>query len=150
MLKPNFWKEKTLEQMTPEEWEALCDGCGRCCLYKLEDDEGFVYYTRIACRYLDLGRCQCTSYANRSEVMPTCVRLDVEKVHELGWLPPTCAYRLLALYQDLPPWHPLVSGDPNSVRQAGVSISEIAILETETNLNELEKYVIDWFDMDDH
>jgi uncharacterized cysteine cluster protein YcgN (CxxCxxCC family) len=138
-----YWKNKDLADLSPDEWEALCDGCGRCCLYKLEDDEGFIYYTRVACRFLDLHECRCTSYENRAEVMPTCIVLDVEKAHELGWLPDTCAYRLLALGKDLPKWHPLVSGNKNTILRAGISIRRLAISETEADLDSLENYIIE-------
>lgn len=142
----HFWKEKSLEEMTPEEWEQLCDGCGRCCLYKLEDDDGFFYFTNVACRYLDLEKCRCSDYAHRNVIMPTCVLLDAEKANELGWLPPTCAYRLLALGRGLPEWHPLVCGNPNRVHEVGVSVREIAISEEEVDLDQLEDYVFDNFD----
>ena len=143
MKKPSFWKEKPLEELSPDEWESLCDGCARCCLYKLQDEEGTIYYTRVACRYLDLDECRCTAYENRSVVMPTCVVLDVEKAHELGWMPPTCAYRLLALGRSLPDWHHLVCGSHQVVHENGVSIRDFAISEDEINMEELEEYIFD-------
>jgi len=144
-----FWKRKTLFELTPHEWEALCDGCGRCCLYKLEDDGGYIYYTRVACKFLDLSTCRCKSYENRSEVMPSCVVLNAEKAHELGWLPPTCAYRLLALGKDLPKWHHLISGNDEGVFLAGISVRDFALAEENADIDQLEKYVIDWFEIND-
>jgi len=118
-----FWKRKTLEQLTKEEWESLCDGCARCCLVKLEDeDDGSIYFTDIGCTLLDGGTCRCRDYRNRSKRVPDCVTLTPEKVRRLSWLPVTCAYRLVAEGKDLAWWHPLVSGDPDTVHQAGVSV----------------------------
>lgn len=118
-----YWRTKPLEAMSREEWEALCDGCARCCLLKLEDsDTGEVAYTDIACRLLDHGSCRCTRYRRRTRLVPDCVDLTPEKVRRLGWLPSTCAYRLVAEGRDLAWWHPLVSGDPETVHQAGISV----------------------------
>ena len=118
-----YWRTKTLEEMTREEWEALCDGCARCCLLKLEDaDTGEIAYTDIACRLLDLGTCRCTRYRQRLRMVPECVDLTPEQVRKLDWLPSTCAYRLVAEGRDLAWWHPLVSGDPETVHKAGISV----------------------------
>jgi len=118
-----FWKRKTLAQMTAPEWESLCDGCGRCCLVKLEDeDTAEIYFTDIGCRLLDGNTCRCGDYENRSARVHDCVRLTADNLAELNWLPPTCAYRLVGQGQDLYWWHPLVSGDPESVHAAGVSV----------------------------
>ena len=118
-----YWRTKTLEEMTREEWEALCDGCARCCLLKLEDeDTGEIAYTDIACRLLDIGTCRCTRYRQRLRMVPECVDLTPEQVRKLDWLPSTCAYRLVAEGQDLAWWHPLVSGDPETVHRAGISV----------------------------
>lgn len=149
MTKALFWKSKPLEQMTPGEWELLCDGCARCCLYKLEDEEGYIYTTRVACRYLNLEKCQCSSYETRSEVMPTCVVLDAEKANSLGWLPPTCAYRLLALGKGLPPWHPLVCGDQQEVHRIGVSVRDFAILDDQVDMDNLEDFIFDGYSSND-
>jgi uncharacterized cysteine cluster protein YcgN (CxxCxxCC family) len=114
-----FWRRKTLDAMTPEEWESLCDGCGRCCLVKLEDeDTGHIHATDIGCRLFDAGTCRCKDYANRSATVPDCVTLTPKEVRELSWLPPTCAYRLVGEGRDLPWWHPLVSGDPETRRMS--------------------------------
>jgi uncharacterized protein len=121
--RPPFWRTKTLDDMTPSEWESLCDGCGRCCLVKLEDeDTGDILHTDVACALFDKDRCRCSDYANRSTRMPDCVTLTPRAVRTLSWLPPTCAYRLVAHGEDLPGWHPLVSGSAETVVAAGVSV----------------------------
>jgi len=118
-----FWETKPLDAMTRREWESLCDGCGRCCLHKLRDDETEeLAFTEVACRLLDLASCRCGDYANRRERVPDCVKLTPARVAAIDWLPPTCAYRLLAEGQALRWWHPLVSGDPETVVVAGVSV----------------------------
>lgn len=122
-----FWKQKRLSQMNHDEWESLCDGCGRCCLHKLEDEEdGRIYYTRAACSLLDIKSCRCKDYANREKLMPDCLQLSVENAQYFDWLPETCAYRLLAEGEPLPEWHPLITGDPDSVIKAGISVRDIA------------------------
>lgn len=117
--------------MSTTEWESLCDGCGRCCLHKLEDaDDGQVYYTRVACELLDIAQCRCQDYANRSQRIPDCVKLSVDQQAYFNWLPESYAYRLLAENKPLPDWHPLITGDVESVIKAGMSVSDIAIKET--------------------
>jgi uncharacterized cysteine cluster protein YcgN (CxxCxxCC family) len=119
-----FWKRKKLKEMSSSEWESLCDGCARCCLVKLEDeDTGRIHFTSAACKLLDGNSCRCTDYANRTKKVPDCVRLTPGNVGRLSWLPHTCAYRLLAEGKDLPWWHPLVSGRPETVREAGISVA---------------------------
>jgi uncharacterized cysteine cluster protein YcgN (CxxCxxCC family) len=138
-----FWKSKALTEMTRDEWESLCDGCGRCCLHKLEDeDTGIFHYTNVACRLLDLGTCRCKHYAVRRRHIPDCVELQAASVAGIGWLPPTCAYRLLAEGKDLAWWHPLVSGDPDTVHAAGISVRNRAI--SETRAGPLEYHLVDW------
>jgi uncharacterized cysteine cluster protein YcgN (CxxCxxCC family) len=118
-----FWKTKTLEAMTPQEWESLCDGCGKCCLSKLEDeDTGEIYWTTVACRLLDAQSCRCSDYSDRKRHVPDCVQLTPGTVRDLDWLPATCGYRLVAGGEDLYWWHPLVSGSAETVHQAGISI----------------------------
>lgn len=125
-----FWKTKSLAEMTRPEWESLCDGCGRCCLNKLEDeDTGEFHYTRAACKLLDLGTCRCTDYANRQAKVPDCVALTPENVGRLGWLPSTCAYRLLDEGKPLAWWHPLVSGTQATVAEAGITVTGEAYTE---------------------
>ena len=142
-----FWEKKTLEEMTQEEWEALCDQCGKCCLHKIEDIEsGEVYYTNVACRLLDLKTCQCKDYAHRSEVVPDCFPLTPKLVREINWLPESCAYRRLAEGRSLAWWHPLVSGDSTSIRFAGVSVCGKVVGEDEVDMDDLEDMVVDWFD----
>lgn len=118
-----FWKAKTLDEMSPAEWESLCDGCGKCCLAKLEDeDTGDIYFTSVGCRLFDAGSCRCTDYAHRLERVADCVRLTPQNVRTIPWLPSTCAYRLVVEGRDLQWWHPLVSGDKQTVHDAGISV----------------------------
>ncbi len=137
-----FWKSKTLDQMTPGEWESLCDGCGRCCLNKLEDeDTGEFLYTRAACKLLDIGTCRCTDYSNRHDKVPDCVALTPQNVGSLGWLPGTCAYRLLAEGKSLPWWHPLVSGRQATVDEAGITIKNEAYSEEGLSVDDLVDHI---------
>jgi len=140
-----FWERKKLTEMTPEEWESLCDGCGRCCLKKLEHPRTHeVAYTDVACRLLDCERCRCKSYADRAKLVPDCVVLDPKQLAQLHWLPSTCAYRRLADGKPLEWWHPLVSGDPRTVQQAGISIRGRALSEASLTPREIEERVIRW------
>jgi len=144
MTKP-FWQEKSLEAMTHEEWETLCDGCGKCCLHKIEDvDSGEVFFTNVACRLLDASTCRCRDYAHRTTLVPGCVVLEPQMVREIAWLPETCAYRRLAEGRGLAWWHPLVSGTQETVRQAGIAICDRTIPEESIDISKLEDYVIDW------
>jgi uncharacterized protein len=123
-----FWKRKTLQEMSASEWESLCDGCAKCCLQKLEDeDDGTVYYTRVVCRYMTED-CRCSEYEKRHELVPNCVWLKPEDIEEFFWLPSTCAYRMLAEGKDLPPWHPLVSGDPELIHTVNLSITNMDLV----------------------
>lgn len=140
-----FWKRKRLDEMTSAEWESLCDGCGKCCLHKLEDeDTGEIALTNVACRYLDLGTCRCGDYANRQKNVADCVQLTPSAVPSLHWLPETCAYRLVGEGRDLPSWHPLISGDADAVHAAGVSVRGKAVSEDE--VDDLEDHVQSWLD----
>jgi uncharacterized cysteine cluster protein YcgN (CxxCxxCC family) len=139
-----FWKRKSLEEMTREEWESLCDGCGKCCLLKLEDwDTAEVSYTSIACRGLDTDTCRCKFYSRRKQEVHDCIVLKPEMVERFSWLPGTCAYRLIAEGKDLFDWHPLVSGDPDSVHRAGISVRGRATSE-EVAGDQLEDFIVDW------
>jgi uncharacterized cysteine cluster protein YcgN (CxxCxxCC family) len=118
-----FWEYKTLDEMSAEEWEALCDGCARCCVHKFEEtDRGPVHYTNLACYYLDIETCRCTCYEERHEKVPECLDLTPEVVPDLYWLPKTCSYRLISEGKPLPDWHPLVTGNRASARDAGMSV----------------------------
>ena len=129
-MRPRFWERFPLEALTAEEWEALCDGCARCCLHKVEDPRnGRVHYTNIACRLLDLETCRCRDYGHRHERVPDCLPLSPESLRESDWLPATCAYRCLAEGRALPAWHPLITGSADSVHQAGVSVRDLAVPE---------------------
>ena len=141
-----FWKTKTLEEMSNAEWESLCDGCARCCLEKLEDeDTGKIYFTHVSCKLLDSGLCACKDYPNRSDKVPDCVRLTPENVRTLNWLPPSCGYRLVAEGRDLYWWHPLISGDPNTVHEAGVSVrGRVQGTEDEIADADLEDHIVQW------
>jgi len=140
-----FWQTKSLSQMSDDEWEALCDGCARCCLNKLEDwDTGEIYWTNVACQLLDHETCRCIDYENRQSLMPDCIQLTKDKIAKISWLPPTCAYRLIDEGKDLPDWHPLVSGDPNSVVAAGVSVHGRIIAEGNMQPEDLENHIVEW------
>lgn len=138
-----FWESKTLEQMTASEWEALCDGCGLCCLNKLQDEESEeIVYTSVVCAFSDIKTGQCRDYPNRSINVPTCVQLTLERVAEFDWLPDTCAYRMVYRGQGLADWHPLVSGRANSLKQANVGLSAIPVVLDQPNLD-YEEFIID-------
>lgn len=130
--------------MTPEEWESLCDGCGKCCLYKLEDVETKeLFFTQVACKFLDLDHVRCRVYEQRAQHMPTCMVLTPDNIENFRWLPETCAYRLLAEGKKLPGWHPLVTGRKDSVRLSGNSVHQAAISETAIDMERLEEYTIE-------
>jgi uncharacterized cysteine cluster protein YcgN (CxxCxxCC family) len=138
-----FWREKRLDQLSRAEWESLCDGCGKCCLHKLQfEDTGELRYTNVGCKLLDLYRCRCTRYATRQKYVPDCVRLAPDNIAELDWMPSTCAYRLVAEGKDLYWWHPLLSGDPETVHQAGMSVRGRAI--PEWRAWTYENHIVDW------
>ena len=143
--RPRFWETVPLARMTPAEWEALCDGCGKCCLNKLEyDDTGEVDFTRIACRLLDGETCRCSRYATRREHVPDCVQLTPESLPRIAyWLPRTCAYRLLHEGKPLHDWHYLLSGDPEAVHLAGMSVKGWTIPETAVPEEDWDDYVIE-------
>ncbi|MFI3189602.1 hypothetical protein BCS42_05685 [Crenothrix sp. D3] len=144
----NFWKTKTLPEMTTQEWESLCDGCAKCCLHKLEDeDTGNIYFTSIACRLIDLTSCRCTRYAERTQIIPDCLDLRQLETSQYHWLPVTCAYRLVHEGKELPMWHPLVSKNTASVEASGISIRSYARKELESDdIDDLEDFIIEWLE----
>lgn len=138
-----FWRRKGLRELDAQEWESLCDGCGKCCLHKLEDvDSGEIAFTNVACRLLDLGSCRCSNYPERRRLVPDCLMLTPDMVDDLSWLPGTCAYRLIAEGKDLAWWHPLVSGDPETVHRAGISVRGRVV--SERRVRDLEDHIVDW------
>jgi uncharacterized cysteine cluster protein YcgN (CxxCxxCC family) len=144
MIEDRFWERKTLSEMNKEEWESLCDGCAKCCLHKLEDeDSGEVYYTKVVCRYMD-DNCRCTEYQRRNELVPNCVWLRPEDVEVFHWLPSTCAYRLLAEGKPLHDWHPLISGSSDSVHKAGISVQGRTLNEEYVHPDGMEEHIIHW------
>ena len=145
MSKLPFWRSKALTEMSEAEWESLCDGCAKCCLVKLEDeDTGRIDYTDVACFLLDRGTCRCADYAHRQQRVPDCVVLTPDTVAELAWMPSTCAYRLLAEGRDLYHWHPLISGNPRSVHSAGVSVLGRIVSEHDVEDAELPAHIAQW------
>ena len=140
-----FWKDKSLAEISKEEWESLCDCCGRCCLRKIEyEDTGEVYYTDIACKYLDEKTCQCTEYDRSADLVPDCLKLSPEDIKNFFWLPKTCAYRLIAEGRDLEKWHVLLSSDPESVHRAGISVRDRVVKEKSVSEDDIEDHIIDW------
>jgi len=138
-----FWKRKTLEQLDHAEWESLCDGCGLCCLQKLEDDfTRRIYYTKVACKLLDLKTCRCSNYETRRDFVPDCVQITAADARSYHWMPESCAYRLLAEGQDLPPWHHLVCGDRNAVHVAGISRAGRMLSEEKVAEKDWEDHII--------
>lgn len=144
-LRPRFWETVPLTKMTPAEWEALCDGCGKCCLNKLEyEDTGEVVYTRVGCRLLDGDTCRCMDYANRKALVPECVFLTPKSLPKIAyWMPSTCAYKLLFQKKQLPDWHPLLTGDPDSTHKAGQSVKGVTIPEGSVDEDDWEDYLFE-------
>lgn len=138
----SFWKTTPLNKMTRAQWESLCDGCGKCCVHKLEDeDTGELMATNVACRLLDRRTGQCKDYRNRKAHIPECVRLTPAMIPKLDWLPSTCAYLLVYEGKDLPKWHPLVSGDPKTVHKARQSVRGWTVSEDEAG--PLEQHIVE-------
>lgn len=138
-----FWQSKTLAQMTDAEWESLCDGCGRCCLIKLEDeDTGELHFTNVSCHLLDIASCRCKDYPNRQFRVPECLQVRNMEAEEYQWLPASCAYRLLSQGQPLYDWHPLISSHQASVAEAGITVAGLAQSEDTVPSGELEKHII--------
>lgn len=144
-MRPRFWERVTLAKLTGEEWEAVCDGCAKCCLVKLEDAaDGTVYFTDVHCFLLDRSTCRCGDYANRTTRVPTCIRLTPERLGELSCMPTSCSYRRLAEGRGLAAWHPLVAGDAEAVHRAGLSIRGRSLPETDIAPDRLEDRLVDW------
>jgi len=142
-----FWKTKKLEELSHEQWESLCDRCAKCCLIKLEfEDTGELCYTHLVCRYYDEDHCSCTCYGERTELVPTCVKLTAQNLVAVHFMPATCAYRLLFEGQQLPLWHPLVSGSSETVHAAGISIRGRVVNEEHVDADDWEEYIVDWVD----
>lgn len=145
---PPFWETKTLDQMNKEEWESLCDGCGRCCLQKIQsEDEHLVRYTRVACRLLDVQTCQCTNYWRRKSLVPECITLDSKALNDIDWLPSSCAYVRIKEKRGLAWWHPLVSGSSQTIHEAGISVSGRAVSESYIHPDDILSLIIE-FDED--
>lgn len=144
-MKDKFWQELSLSEMTRAQWESLCDGCGRCCLHKIEyEDTNEIYFTDVACRYLDEETCQCPHYGVRQSKVPDCLTIYPNWGKKFLWLPTTCAYRLLSENKPLFDWHPLISGDVNSVHLAGISVRGRTYRDDEIPQEEVYKHVINW------
>ena len=146
-----FWEHKRLEDMTQQEWESLCDGCGKCCLHKLRDDDtDAVYFTDVACKLLDICTARCRDYANRRVHVPDCVQLTPDSLAEIDWLPESCAYRRLADGRGLAWWHPLVSGRQETVWEAGMSVAGRCIAEEDVDEEDQPSRIVEWPDPERH
>ncbi len=140
-----FWEEKALGELNEAEWESLCDGCARCCMIKLEDeDDGTIHYTGLVCDLLDIDRCRCTRYPERHKLVKECIDFDADLAHTLNWLPMTCGYRRVAEGKGLLPWHPLISGSPESVHEAQISVRGRVIPVRMVHEDEHQEHVVDW------
>lgn len=140
MNEPRYWEDKTLDEMNDEEWEALCDGCARCCMHKLQDqDSGEIRYTDVACHLLVIDTCRCGDYQNRTRRVPGCVSMAPDRTAPVKWLPTSCAYRRLAEGLPLAPWHPLISGNPDSVHEAGISMRGRSISERHVHEDDITR-----------
>ena len=145
LIESRYWESIALKDMNTEQWEALCDGCGKCCVIKLEDvDDGAIYYTDIGCTLLDTGDCRCKNYPERKSIVPDCVILTPDRLDALNWMPKTCAYRLLHQGQDLPQWHPLITGDPNSTHLSGHSVAGKILTEGDIDEEDYPDHITNW------
>lgn len=142
-----FWKIKKLDEMSVDEWESLCDSCGKCCLHKLEDeDSGDIVFTSVVCKLIDFDTCRCTRYLQRTQLVPDCLDMKASTFTQYHWLPNTCAYRLLSENKDLPSWHPLITGNYETVHEAGISIRSYAVCESQ--VQDLTEHIIEWQSFD--
>ena len=140
----HFWETKSLNQMTKVEWESLCDGCGKCCLHKLEDiDTGEISVSNVSCSFLDQTSCKCKDYKNRNENVPDCIQLGLKNLKKLDWLPSTCAYRLIDEGESLHDWHHLISGSSETIHERGMSVRDCSV--NESSLKNVEEYILEWF-----
>lgn len=139
-----WWEEKALSDMSSGEWESLCDGCGKCCRVQLEDDDGQRATTNVVCKYMDMTTCGCTVYKKRTTLVPTCLKLSPENLSAIDWMPDTCSYRLLRDGKPLPEWHPLVSGNRESVHSSQVSVRDKVVSEDRVDEEDLEEFIIQW------
>ncbi|MGU9961856.1 MAG: YcgN family cysteine cluster protein [Candidatus Puniceispirillales bacterium WSBS_2018_MAG_OTU23] len=145
MTTPPFWQVTALSDMTDDEWESLCDGCGKCCVIKLEDiDTSVIHYTDVGCRLLDGDTCQCKDYSNRKAIVPDCVILTPKNLEEISWMPMSCAYRRLSEGRGLPEWHPLITGDKDSTHKAGMSVRGKIFTESDIADDDYPDHITDW------
>ncbi|MFT4020096.1 MAG: YcgN family cysteine cluster protein [Acinetobacter sp.] len=144
-IRPQFWKKYPLHQLTMPEWEALCDGCGLCCLIKLEDEDSHdIAYTKVSCKLMDCATGHCSDYANRQQHVPDCIQLSIEKLEQINWLPSSCAYRRLYEGKNLPSWHYLNTGSRQSVIKAKKSVAGRCISETSIHEDDIDQYIVRW------
>ncbi|PCJ48124.1 MAG: hypothetical protein COA74_09650 [Gammaproteobacteria bacterium] len=145
MSSNEFWKTKSLQEMTSSEWESICDGCAKCCIFKFEeDDTGHILQTDVVCKLLDLDTCHCTKYEQRKTLVPDCITITPDNILQLKWMPASCSYRLLAQGDDLPAWHSLVTGNPKSMQLANKTVQGRVVSEIE--VDDIEDRIIGWFD----
>ena len=145
MPKNEFWKTTPLDQLGKDQWEALCDGCGKCCVLKLEDvDTGDVHFTDVSCKLLDCQTARCSKYAERKKHVPDCVHLNSKNLSVLDWMPDSCAYKLIHEKKDLPRWHPLITGNPDSTRLAGHSVAARVVPEASVLEDDLPNHIKKW------
>ena len=145
MFQKQFWKTTPLEQLNKDQWESLCDGCGKCCVLKLEDvDTGDIHYTDVGCKLLDCQTAKCTNYADRKKYVPDCVLLTPTNLSLLSWMPESCAYKLIHEKKDLPFWHPLMTGNPDSTLIAGKSVATHVVPEHTVDEDALPDHIKDW------
>jgi len=139
-----FWQTTALDQMSPQQWESLCDGCAQCCAHKLEDQEtNEIFYTNVVCQYLDTQQCRCNVYPERQQKVPDCIQITPQNAGTLSWIPDSCAYKRLAKGQSLPDWHPLITGNSDSAILANMSVSGKVISEDDINEEDMEDFIVE-------